>query len=129
MTIDVDPGANAVGRMHADPRDTEKKAALDVAEISGRERRAVLDAIVAAYPDGLTDSESEVATGGCQTGVGARRNELMNAGWVEETEIRRPTSRGATGIVWRATPKALAFFGLPGGETYVGPLQARLFDE
>lgn len=113
MTITDDPGVNAVGRMHSRPRDTEKAAAYAAEPKSGTQRLAVLDAIVDAFPDGRSDSESEGVTGHPQTAVGARRNELMTGGWVRDSGKRRPTSRGGMGIVWEATPKALTRYGVP----------------
>lgn len=79
-----------------DPETSHQAAASDRA----RDRDRALAALRAA-PDGLTDFELGDAIGRQQTSAGKRRHELMRAGVVCDSGLRRRTPSGATAIVWK----------------------------
>ena len=85
---------------HTDPQ-TSHDAAADVLPVSGRHRNLALAALREA-PFGLTDFELAKVTGVQQTSIGVRRKELVRAGLVEATAMRRESPSGSAAIVWRA---------------------------
>ena len=64
--------------------------------------RALALRVLRAHPDGLTDWELADRTGVMQTSIGVRRHELVKAGLVVKTALRRPSPSGCASIVWRA---------------------------
>lgn len=85
----------------SDP-DTSHAAARDARVRAGTHRAKALEALRAAGARGLTDFELAALTGIAQTSIGVRRKELLRAGYVEATELRRPAPSGSAAIVWRA---------------------------
>lgn len=83
--------------------DTEEAAAASVTLRSGTQRRRVLQAIVDAVPDGVTDEEGQDRTGLHPNSYTARRLELTEAGYVADTGDRRRTRTGHLAIVWLPT--------------------------
>jgi hypothetical protein len=53
-----------------------------------------------------TDFELATASGLQQTTIGKRRGELVAAGFVRATDLRRRSPSGAWAIVWEAIPPA-----------------------
>jgi hypothetical protein len=109
------PDANGVGRSRSDGRATSKQAALDALPASGRNRRRVLDAVVAVARNpslvGLTDLQIAQATGLRDNSVRPRRVELVDGGWLEpatDTEGHTVTREhyGREHTVWVLTQKA-----------------------
>lgn len=105
------PDANGAGRARSDARATAKAAALAVLPKSGRQRRRVLDAIVAVARDprivGLTDVQLAHATGLSPNSVRPRRVELVDGGWLEPASTTREHN-GREHTVWCLTQKAVA---------------------
>ena len=56
---------------------------------------------------GLTDFELAEFTDTIQTSIGKRRHELMLAGYIEGTDLRRPSPSGSPAKVWRITPEGI----------------------
>ena len=101
------PGAVLPGKSHgAAAQPTERAAALEVWPKTGTQRQAVLEALLAA-PHGLTDPEIAEHTGLYLYSAAPRRTELLQAGWVEDSGLRRDSGRGRNAIVWRPTIRAL----------------------
>lgn len=104
-----DPARNTVGKHHWLPRVTEVRAALSVRPKSGTQRMRVLNAVWTnerGFGGGLTDPEIVEATGLLLQSVCARRNELMQGGWVTDSGRRRETGNGGKAIVWQLTEPA-----------------------
>lgn len=102
-----DPDENRLGRF-SDPAvsgapETQRQAAVLVYPETGSQRRRVLDAIVDAADDGMTDDELERGLGLRHQTASARRNELAADGWIEDSGRRRPTSSGRDAAVWILT--------------------------
>jgi hypothetical protein len=90
-----------IGRHHRPGHDTERAAAESMQDHTERLRALVLRTLL-DNPAGLTDDEGGAIIGGDRLRFGRRRNELVRAGLVEKTTVRRPTGAGRTAIVWRA---------------------------
>lgn len=99
---DVLPDRKRLGRWRRDDPETARLAALTNYSVSGKQRLAVLRALVHAGDAGMTDQEHE-ANGILRTSAGKRRKELEQLGCAEATTERRPTDTGAPAIVWRVT--------------------------
>jgi DNA-binding transcriptional ArsR family regulator len=84
----------------SDP-DTSHAAARDAKVLAGPNRRLAYEALCRAGERGLTDFELAAITGVAQTSIGVRRKELVRAGYVEATPLRRPAPSGSMAIVWR----------------------------
>lgn len=84
--------------------DTALEAAARSRVRAGTDRHRVLLALAAVGARGLTDFELETQTGIKQTSCGKRRKELVDAGLVERTDLRRPAPSGSQAIVWCITP-------------------------
>lgn len=84
-----------------DPITSHQAARL--ADTTADTNRALALRTLRAHPDGLTDFELAELTGLQQNSVGKRRGELRDAGLVEDTGKRRPSTTGSPAIVWRAT--------------------------
>jgi len=84
--------------------ETSRQAAQDAKALSGQHRLLAFAALRAAGEHGLTDFELADLTGVAQTSIGVRRKELVRAGYVEPTPMRRPAPSGSAAIVWRAIP-------------------------
>lgn len=54
-------------------------------------------------PGGLTDFELAAITGVTQPSIGKRRLELQHKGYIEETELTRPSPSNSPARVWRIT--------------------------
>jgi hypothetical protein len=109
------PDANGTGRSRAGARDTSRQAALLALPASGRNRRRVLDAVVAVARNpslvGLTDLQIAQATGLRDNSVRPRRVELVDGGWLEPATDGEghPVTRehyGREHTVWVLTQKA-----------------------
>jgi hypothetical protein len=102
-----DPGRNTVGKFHAprsDAPETEREAALAVYPRTGTARRRVLDAIALAGDRGMTDEELSLSLELRLYTAAPRRHELLEDGWVEDSQQRRPTTTGSLAVVWKLTP-------------------------
>jgi hypothetical protein len=86
---------------NSDPQ-TSHEAAQDARALSGRHRKLALATLRDAGPRGLTDFELAAITGVAQTSIGVRRKELVRAGYVVATDMRRKAPSGSAAIVWRA---------------------------
>lgn len=105
----VENRAGPSGR--SDP-ETSGGAARANAPRSGTQRARVLDAIdrcelVGSYPDGITDQELEYLLDVPRPSPGNRRGELVKAGLVEDSGVRRSTTSGNPAVVWRCTPRGV----------------------
>jgi len=95
-----DPGRQAIGKFNAGGPDTQRKAAIAQWPTSGTQRRHILDFIAEQEDRGATDEEIEQCFGARHQSASARRNELMNDGWIEDSGKRRRTTSGKEAIVW-----------------------------
>jgi hypothetical protein len=100
---DID--APDIGAFHRVAPDTERVAAISVYARTGTQRRKVYDYLAAKGSRGATDWELAEALHISRTGVGARRNELMQAGYVRDSGKRRRGPYKLLGIVWVLTDK------------------------
>lgn len=89
------------GAARATDPDTSHAAARDAARRAPRMRERVLLTLIAAGARGMTDFELAHALGAQQTSAGKRRGELVEAGLVENSGIKRPAPSGSAAIVWR----------------------------
>jgi len=91
------------GKVTGGAPSTSMAAALDIASVSGRQRRAVYDTIREAGPDGMTDAELEhtLQVGG--SSIRPRRKELQEAALIVESGAQRPTPSGRMAVVWVTT--------------------------
>ena len=106
----LDPERNVVAVGHAHP-ETSRAAAERALPRSGSWRGRTLDAICARYPGGLCDWEQERLFRRKHEAQSATRNSLMNDGLVEDSGERRPVPDSQNlAIVWRATPRAMAWW-------------------
>ncbi len=83
--------------------DTSDAAGASIVDGLPRLRRIVFVAIKKSAA-GLTDDQVEELTGMKHQTVSARRNELMNAGYIEDTGRRRDTRSGRSATVWQVAP-------------------------
>lgn len=95
-------------QLRHDAPDTSRAAAELVQPKSGTQRMRVLAAIAAASTMspgliGLTDAEIESRLELSGNSVRPRRGELVDAGWVEDSGVRREHGHSGLGIVWRLT--------------------------
>lgn len=89
------------GRVHRVAKDTEIEAAESVTPITGRLRMQAYT-LLKRYPKrGLTDDEGGVLMGSDRLTFGRRRQELVIAGLVEDSGVRRPGPSGRSTVVWR----------------------------
>jgi hypothetical protein len=111
-----DPSADDIGLFQhpdAGAAETQRVAAIEEYPRTGTARLAVLRAI-ARLPDdyGLTDEEIQNALHLNPSTERPRRVELVTAGWVEDSGIRRPTrASGKPAAAWRLTPAGRVAFG------------------
>lgn len=95
----------ALGMHRTNDRETSIEAANRAAPRAGSQRAIALEAF-RAHPDGLTDEELGNVTKQYQNSMGKRRTELTQAGFLEDSGIRRLSSRGSMMIVWRIKKEA-----------------------
>lgn len=100
--VQVAPARHRIG----DP-DTAVAAANAQADRLTDGQWLVLDSLVHAGPAGLTDHEHEARNGLLQDSAGKRRYELAALGLAERTGTSRPTPRGKTARVYRATARGV----------------------
>lgn len=97
----VDHGAAIITpRARRTDPDTSHAAAARTSLTAASGRKLALDTH-ARHPRGLTDFELADLTGYAQTSIGVRRCELVRAGLIEKTDLRRPSPSGSPAIVWR----------------------------
>jgi len=107
-----DPDRDELGGFHgpdAGAPETERLGAIDVYPRSGTQRRRVLEAIADAGEAGRTDDELMLELEICR--AAARRNELLNLGWLEDSGRRRRTSVNGTAAAWRLSGRGRAQIG------------------
>lgn len=115
----VNIAAPTIGRSRRNNPETSKKAAREIAPITGKQRIRVLRMIVDAGAYGLTDAEGREMSGLQVGSQGTRRKELQEAGMVRDSGTTRPTPSGKDAIVWIATnegTQAIALIDNPGDE-------------
>lgn len=101
-----DPGENTVGITRLGAGATERAAAFAVQPRTGTQRWAVLDAISSSSA-GLTDEEVRECLDGIRySSECARRQELQQGGWIEDSGRTRLTRAGNAAIVWELTDEA-----------------------
>lgn len=103
-----DPGADALGRFHAEPHPTEVAGAVAAIPNTGSQRRLILDAIAAAGEDGLTHDELAEVEGVSDRAHRTRRKELEDDGWVEDSGRTRLTETRTDAVVWVLTKRGLS---------------------
>lgn len=84
--------------------DAARKASHRVAE----DRRAILRALYAVYPEGMTDQQIQDATLIQDNSERPRRGSLEEDGLVERLGERRPTRSGTRAWVWHISAKGRA---------------------
>lgn len=60
------------------------------------------------HPAGLTDFELAAIVKLKQTSCGVRRSELVHAGLIEDSGLRRPSDTGTPSIVWKLVTETRA---------------------
>lgn len=103
---------DALGLPHAyerhDARDTSRAAAALVLPRSTTKRWHVLSAIALSGEAGATDEEIQNRLGMAPNTCRPRRVELLDTGWIEDSQIRRPTSTGSPAVAWILTERGAA---------------------
>jgi hypothetical protein len=107
---DASVSENRRGKVRGDHPDTSSKAALAIAPKSGTQRETILQKLLAER-FGLTDPEIAEVTELGMNSVRPRRVELVEGEWVADSTRRREIN-GHEHIVWEATRKARAHFGV-----------------
>lgn len=82
--------------------DTSHEAAASAAERAATDRALVLR-LHREHTAGLTDFELADLAGRQQTSLGVRRGELVKAGLIRNSGLRRPAPSGAAATVWMMT--------------------------
>ena len=90
----------ALGMHRTNDQETSIEAAKRAAPRAGSGRALALEAL-RNNPAGLTDEELASVTKQYMNSIGKRRTELTQAGFIEDSGIRRMSSRGSMMIVWR----------------------------
>ena len=106
----ADPDRDMIGK-HQRPGDaspTQITAAFGAYPGSGTKRRAVLDAIRGAGRRGMTDEELQIALGMNPSTQRPRRVELVEDGWIKDSQHRRRTKADLPAVVWVLTEAARA---------------------
>lgn len=96
----VSPAENAPGKAHRTARDTERKAAREIAPRTGTSRAKVLFSID-ALPQ--TDDELQRRLSMNPNTQRPRRVELVEGGYIEDSGERRKTASNSDAIVWQVT--------------------------
>jgi hypothetical protein len=101
----TDPDAEEIGKFQrpGDAAYTQRLAALQAYPATGTQRRRVLDFIGYAGPNGATDEEMQFALAMNPSTQRPRRVELVEGGWVEESEMVRRTVSKRDAVVWALT--------------------------
>lgn len=84
--------------------DTSRKAALDAYPRQGSQRARIIGSL--SYAGDATRDELMLRTGLGHSSVGPRVKELIEGGWVQETDHTRKTSRGSEAVLLTLTYKA-----------------------
>lgn len=97
--------APALGKFQRDAMNTSREAAASIYHITGKQRRAVLEAFIQAGERGLTDDEGEVLLDGIR--FRTRRDELMKEHGIPivDSGRTRRTRRGRNAEVWVYRPQ------------------------
>lgn len=80
--------------------DTSREAAESIALSLHPLQQKVYSALLAAGASGMTDDELEVVVGVSHQTVSARRRELVLAGRLRDSGVRRATRSGRHAVVW-----------------------------
>lgn len=105
---DVDkPGDDSLGAFSGSAPDTSRKAAIDNYPRSGSQRLLVLEKVMATGLRGLTRDDISVITGLPPNVATPRVKELVEGGWLDETDRTRKTRSGSDATVLIASQKAL----------------------
>jgi len=91
------PYPDGLAGHHVDSHDTEMAAAVHATERLSKACRDILELFVQAGRFGLTDEEGQNIVGYSHP---KRRCDLLHAGKVKDSGLRRPSSRGKAMIVW-----------------------------
>jgi hypothetical protein len=102
-----DPAADALGAFSGNAPDTSRKAALDNYPRSGSQRLMVLEKVMATGLRGLTRDDISVITELPPNVATPRVKELVEGGWLDETDRTRKTRSGSEATVLIASQKAL----------------------
>ena len=81
--------------------ETSRQAAEQAEKPAGRQRVLVLRALHDAGSEGLTDEQIQERTGLSPNSARPRRVELVQAGMVFDSAVRRETRSGTKAVVWR----------------------------
>ena len=90
-----------------DAAETQLLAAMEIQPATGHDRLRVLKQLAACGDRGATDEELQLALDMNPSTQRPRRVELVEKGWVEKSEHRRPTRAGRSAVVWRLTAGAI----------------------
>lgn len=90
------------GAVRADAPDTSVAAAEAIAPATGTQRELVFSTIFTSGRNGMTDEEVQQALGMNPSSQRPRRGELVDAGLVVDSGVRRDTQAGLEAIVWVA---------------------------
>jgi hypothetical protein len=93
-------------KLHHNPQPTSLAAAALVFPKTGTQRMRVLDAIIKAGSNGMTDPELADQLGIGDNSERPRRKELLEQGWVIDSGLRRPARGLGDSIVWVLAPAA-----------------------
>lgn len=93
-----DPTAARIGRWNRKGQLTQRNAAVDNYPRSGSQRGRILALIASVGP--MTSDEAEHRLRLPHQSCSARFNELMNGGWIVDTNEKAMTRTGSEAILW-----------------------------
>jgi hypothetical protein len=102
-----DPDRNVLGKFQrpGDAAETQQSAAVEAYPQSGTQRRKVLDFIAGRGNYGATDEEVQDFLVMNPSTQRPRRVELVEGGWIEDSERRRLTRSRRSAVVWVLTAR------------------------
>jgi predicted ArsR family transcriptional regulator len=108
-----DPGLTTVGKFQRPGAAavTQRSAAIEAYPATGTQRRRVLQTIASLGERGATDEELQHILDMNPSTERPRRVELVESGWIENSEDKRPTKAGRSAVVWCLTPAGREQFG------------------
>jgi hypothetical protein len=109
-----DPGLTTIGKFQRPGAAavTQRTAAIEAYPATGTQRRRVLHAIATLGEHGATDEELQQILDMNPSTERPRRVELVESGWIEDSEDKRRTKAGRAAVVWCLTPAGREQYGM-----------------
>lgn len=99
--------ANTIGKFQREGQSsTSKQAAIEASTVTGAARSAVYQYVQECGHQGATDEEVQRGLGMNPSTQRPRRVELVEAGAIVDSGVKRPTASGRDAVVWVASAAA-----------------------